>query len=208
MKDSKNIVFDLGGVVVDLAIESALREFAQLGLHPLPTPEKGWGDFGQVIHRMDCGEINTQEFLAILHQRCNPDATDDQLKQAFNSIIRLPRHRLEWLRELRRHYHVYLLSNLSELHWDETQRLAREHGIPVSECFDEVFLSYRLRMAKPDPRIYDRLVVDTGIRPEETLYIDDLPENIAAGKNIGLQTLHIATNTLDEELPKRFPEIL
>lgn len=208
MKHIKNIVFDLGGVLVDLAIEPALKAFAQLGLNPLPSPEAGWGDFGQVIHRMDCGDISTQEFLILLRQRCRPGVSDEDLTKAFNRVIVLPRQRMELLLQLRKQYHLYLLSNLSQLHWEETCRQAEALGIPFAACFDGLYLSYQLRMAKPDTHIYQHLIQDTGIIPEETLYLDDLPENIEAGLRARLQSVKIAPNHLEDSLPTLFSAIL
>lgn len=212
----KNIIFDLGGVIVDLDLAPALRAFAHLGLMPegisLEQISRGgipkdW-PLVPLIRRMDCGEIDTPAFFRLLREQHGVTATDEQLAEAFNRIILLRRNRLEWLCALRRHYRVYLLSNLSDLHWQEARRQAEVFGFSLDDCFDEVFLSYRLRMAKPDPRIFDHLIRTTGIEPAETLYIDDLPDNIEAGSRAGLQGHKIVTNGLEAELPKLFPGIL
>ena len=74
--------------------------------------------------------------------------------------------------------------------------------------FHQMFLSYKLHMVKPDAQIFQHLISETGIVPQETLYIDDLPDNIEAGKAVGLVTQKIDPNTLDQTLPKLFPKIL
>ena len=168
---------------------------------------KDW-PIAQLIHRMDCGEMDTPTFFNVLRQQCGTQATDEQLAQAMNSVIRLRKNRLEWLLALRKQYRVFLLSNLSDLHWQETRRQASKFGIRLEDCFDEVFLSYRLHLAKPDARIFEHLIRATGILPAETLYIDDLPDNIEAGNQAGLQGYKIASNSLDDNLPKLFPELL
>ncbi|MBQ7570755.1 MAG: HAD family phosphatase [Bacteroidaceae bacterium] len=216
MNDYKNIVFDLGGVVVDLDIPSSIQAFAKLGIVPQGVTleelsrggiPKDW-EMREMMHAMDVGEMSADEFVALMLKAARPGTTRQNIVDAFNSIIRLPRHRLEWLKQLRRNHRVYLLSNIGELHWTETCRLAHEAGTDVEECFDEVFLSYRLRMAKPDPRIFQHLIEATGIVPEETLYIDDLPDNIRAGQAAGLRAHKIDCNALDEEIGNLFPEIL
>ena len=216
MKDIKNIVFDLGGVIVDLDIPSSIKAFAKLGIVPQGITleklsrggiPKDW-EMREMMHAMDIGDMSASEFVGLMLKAAKPGTTEQDIVEAFNRIIRLPRHRLEWLKRLREHYRVFLLSNIGELHWAETSRVAHSLGIDIEECFDEVFLSYQLRMVKPDPRIFQHLIEATGIVPEETLYIDDLPDNIRAGQAVGLQAHKIDCNALDKEIGKLFPEIL
>lgn len=216
MKIINNIIFDLGGVVVDLDISSSIKAFAQLGITPqgITLEELSRGDIPknwemrEMMHAMDVGKMSATEFVNLMLKAAKPGTTAQDIVEAFNCIIRLPRHRLEWLKRLRKNHRVFLLSNIGELHWAETCRLAHSLGIDIEECFDEVFLSYQLRMVKPDPRIFEHLIEATGIVPEETLYIDDLPDNIRAGQDFGLQVHKIDCNTLDKEIGKLFPEIL
>lgn len=207
MNTIKNVIFDLGGVIVDLEVEPALKAFAELGFQSLLSSPEVRSEMHEINHRMDRGEIDTDTFLSILRQHCQSGVTDEELVTAFNRVIVLPRHRLQRLTALRKHCRVYLLSNLSDLHWRETRRQATAHGIDIDSCFDEVFLSYRLKMAKPDPNIYRHLIDATGIDPKETLYIDDLTENIRAGSEAGLQAHQIPCNGLDEEWEKLFPSV-
>ena len=218
MKDVsiKNIVFDLGGVIVDLNIKSSIMAFAQLGLKPkgLSLEElsrngipKDW-EMLPLMHAMDLGEMNPTTFVGILKNECRPGTSDEEIINAFNRIIRLPRHRIEWLQKLKQHYNLFLLSNIGQLHWDETLRQANGFGLSFEQCFHQMFLSYKLHMVKPDAQIFRHLVSETGIVPQETLYIDDLPDNIEAGKAVGLITQKIDPNTLDQTLPELFPNIL
>lgn len=207
MKEIRNIIFDLGGVVVDLDIETATKAFASLLVAPPHNQQEAVAYLRPLMHAMDRGEMAGTEFIATLKAACKPHVTDQQIMDAFNRIILMHRHRLEQIRQLRSHYRVFLLSNIGDLHWAETLRQSREMGIPIEECFDEFFLSYRLRMAKPDPRIFAHLIGATAIRPEETLYIDDLPDNIETGRSFGLQVQQIEMNTLDTVFPSLFPEM-
>ncbi len=202
------VVFDLGGVVVDLEVKPAIMEFAKLGLiadgvslehlsnNGLP---KDW-PLAQLMHAMDRGEIDGDTFVEQLRSKCKPGTTDEEVLQAFNLIIGLRPQRLQWLSSLRRHYRVFLLSNIGDIHWQETRRKALETGIAMEDCFDGFFLSYKMRLAKPDARIYDQLIEQTGIDPSTTLYVDDLPDNIEAGKRAGLQAYKIPCNGLDEQM--------
>ena len=208
MRDIRNIVFDLGGVIVDLDIQASIQAFSKIMVRPVSTMEEAINSLRPLMHAMDVGEMSAETFIGIMKSQCHPDVTDGEIVGAFNRILRLPYHRLQWLKELKKHYRVYLLSNIGDIHWTETLRKSQELGVDFPSCFDETFLSYKLRLAKPDLRIYEKLIESTGIRPDETLYIDDLPDNIEAGRKMGLISKQITTNTLDTELPKLFPKIL
>lgn len=207
----KTIIFDLGGVIADLKTKEAFRAFAEKGV---PIPEELYTATGplngvpsdipmlSMIHRMDVGDITGNEFLETIQKQCRPGTTYDELLHAYNDLIEVPRHRLEMLRELRKTHQVFLLSNIGDLHWEKFRDVCAEAGVPVEECFDRLYLSYQLRMAKPDARIFEHVISDSGINPAEALYIDDFIDNIRAGEAAGLQTFHIAGNTLDERLPQ------
>ena len=216
----KNVVFDLGGVLVDLKTAEAGRLFAELGLpmpvafstakplNGMPTAEPGpAGDFIRLVHAMDTGELTGEKFIDIILSQCRPGVTRQQVSDAYNSAIVFPRQRLELLQRLRRDYKVYLLSNIGDMHWATTVESARRQGFDIEECFDQMFLSYQLRMAKPDPAIFQHLIKTTGINPAETLYIDDFHENIAAGQQAGLIAFQIEGNSLERYLPHLFPHL-
>lgn len=205
----QTIIFDLGGVIADLKTKEAFRAFAEKGL---PIPRSLYEHSGvlngvpsdvpmlSMIHRMDIGEITGQDFLTTVQQQCRPGTTYEELLHAYNDLIEVPRHRLEMLCELRKTHKVFLLSNIGDLHWEKFRDVCEESGITVNDCFDRMYLSYQLKMAKPDPRIFQHLITDSGINPANALYIDDFIDNINAGKEAGLNTFHIAGNTLDERM--------
>ena len=192
MKEIKNVIFDLGGIIVDLDIERITKSFARLGL----TPDKL--DVHALMHEMDLGNMNEQGFIDTLLPKCLPGTTGRDLVDAYNSILRLPRHRLERIAELHKTHRTFLLSNLGDIHWCEMQRLSAECGIQFESLFNKLFLSFQLRMTKPDERIFRHLINETGINPDETLYIDDLEANIAAGAKVGLITRLVDMNRLDD----------
>lgn len=205
----KTIIFDLGGVIADLKTKEAFRAFAEKGL---PIPPEFYTCAGPLngapsdipllgmIHRMDVGEITGEQFLLMVQSQCRPGTTYDELLHAYNDLIEVPRHRLEMLCDLRKTHQVFLLSNIGDLHWEKFRDVCAESGITVDDCFDRMYLSYQLRMAKPDPRIFEYLIADSGIDPKEALYIDDFIDNIHAGEAAGLNTFHIEGNTLDERM--------
>jgi len=208
MTPIKNIIFDLGGVIVDLDLPTALKAFARLGVMPegISLEEmskngipRNWSMI-RLMHAMDIGDMGPSEFVATLKTQCLPGTRDEDIVKAFNTIIRTERKRLLWVKALKQHHKVFLLSNIGQLHWDETLRQTEALGCPIGSCFDRMFLSYQLRMVKPDERIFRHLISETGIDPAETLYIDDLPDNIEAGRHVGLVAHKIDCNGLDQAM--------
>lgn len=202
----KTLVFDLGGVLVDLDPAACMHAFHKLGM-PIATgmtvedlSRQGMpkvGRMAELMRAMDNGQICGDEFVAATQPLCAQGTTAEEIRQAFCSIIVFKPQRFLWIQKLKKRYTTYLLSNISDLHWAHTIRLAQEAEVNMEECFDKCFLSYQLKMTKPDPRIYETLLKETGLNPTETLYIDDFPDNIEAGRKVGMQVFKLETNCLD-----------
>lgn len=206
----KNIVFDLGGVIADLDIRGMLERFVALGWKPqagvAAFPREGdemrmirnladLGPIAELISKMDRGDISGLDFARLILRDCAPDTTLEQVVDTYNSLIVIPRERIEWIASLRQQYRILLLSNIGDLHWAYFQKECARQGVPVSEMFDDIYVSYQLHMAKPEPAIFEHLIEDSGITPAETLYIDDSPANIQMGASYGLQTCLIEPNS-------------
>lgn len=209
----KNIIFDLGGVLADLKTREAFLEFRNFGL-PLPShlidasqPLSGDSSdeyFINLIHRMDVGDITGNEFIDEILSHCNPGITRQQVVSAYNDMIEVPASRLELLVKLKQHYGIYLLSNIGDMHWDAFCKAVKMNGYDVDELFDRKYLSYRLHLAKPDPRIFTSMIEDAGFNPSECLYIDDNHKNIIEGTNAGLLGFEIKPNSLEDYISELF----
>lgn len=216
MQSFKNIFFDLGGVLFNLHLQRTLAALQDLGMPipdsfanvepPLRGLPVGKHPFFQLIRKMDVGEVRREEFLAAMHGVCRPDVTDEEIIAAYETMIEVPASRLALLKRLRSRYKVYLLSNIGDVHWAAAQRMAREAGYPVEDCFDHCFCSFELGVAKPDPAIFQRVIEESGVVPGESLYIDDFADNIEAGLAAGLLAYKIDGNTLEEHVKVLFPE--
>ena len=205
---TKNLIFDLGGVVLNILVEPVQKAFQELGL-PLPkelaaltsvpdTMPTAPGPFMKLISMSNTGELQGDAFLAAIKRGCRPDVTLEQVHEAFNTMITLPKERLMKLQELSKTHRMLVLSNMGDIHWHYVQKMANDHGMPLESIFDKMYVSYQIGLAKPDPRIFEHLIHDSGINPSETLYIDDFAENIAAGRQAGLHTLQIESNQIEK----------
>ena len=213
MQPFKNIFFDLGGVLFNIDLERALTALAALGV-PVPTRDNstkplsglpvGEHPMFQLIHEVDLGHIRKPQFLEAMHHVCRPDVTDEQILDAYCTMISVPASRLALMQQLRKHYRVYLLSNIGDVHWEYVLRVTSELGYPMDTCFDHCFCSFELGVSKPDPAIFQRVIAESGVNPAESLYIDDFNDNISAGKAAGLIAYKIDGNTLEQHIPTLF----
>jgi glucose-1-phosphatase len=190
----KNIIFDWGGVITDLNLDSIVRAFKDLGFH----------HFGEsFIHnrgrnyflRFETGKIKETEFLKFLRKQLSPDVTDRQILDAWNSILGdLPADRWNMLVEARKSYRTFLLSNTNSLHVSYyTQKIGNLYGQKGFEpLFEKIYYSHQLGMRKPDRDIYEFVLQDSRLKPGETLFIDDNLENIATALELGIKTYQLA----------------
>ena len=186
----KNIVFDLGNVLVKLDEQETIRRFEQLGLkeagHIGDNPE-----ILKLFRNLGIGSVSNQEFFDGFRRIANTEATDEQITDAANGMLRyIPDEKKQKLLDLRRAgSRTYLLSNTNDIHWRYCADVLfpmQDYG--VDDYFDGVFLSQELHVEKPDDRIFQIVVKKAGILPNETLFVDDLEENCLAAKRNGFHT--------------------
>ena len=187
MTPIKNIIFDFGGVLSDLDFQGCLEGLVGLG-YPREKLTKEFVMTG-VFQKMDLGTISTEEFWEELRRTSHrPDVGDEEWRAVWNSILLgIPKQRYEALRELRKGYRLFLLSNISDPHWEYTvQNLAQYGGECFLDWFERVFLSFQMHLEKPDTAIFKKVLEETGISAAETLFVDDRGDNIQGARRTGL----------------------
>jgi len=188
MDKIKNIVFDLGGVILTLDRSEAVRRFQQAGLGQAeelldPYHQKG------VFLDLEEGRLNSEEFYDAIRQLAGKHISDEMIDHGWLGFIAdTPAYKLEMLEELRKSYNLYLLSNTNPviMSWALSPQFS-EKGKSLDQYFDKMYLSYQLGVTKPHPRIYKHLIEDSGIIPSETLFIDDGTANVETGKALGMR---------------------
>lgn len=184
----RNIIFDFGNVLFDLDLAAFEREMRALsGERFREGKEKLLQE--RVFELYETGGLSTAEFAdkIALELGC----TQAQVVDAWNTIfIGMPSSRFEMLLRLRQHYKVFLLSNINDIHerWIADYML-REHGLSDYESlhFDGVYFSHLIRLRKPTREAFEYVLADAEIQPEQTVFFDDLPENVEAAKLVGIQ---------------------
>ena len=195
----KTIVFDFGGVIVNLTAHETLNRFAALGV---ANPGQFLNHYHQKgpFRELESGAIDNETFYEKLRQLTNdPTLTAEQIDHAWCGFLAgpAPQYNIDMLEDLRRRgYRLLLLSNTNPavVRWAHSPAFAPS-GKPISDYFDKLYLSCEVKLMKPDEAIYRHLLDDAQLRPEETLFIDDSQANIDAAAALGIHT-YLATNTV------------
>ena len=184
MTNIKNLIFDLGGVLVGFDSRRSTDAFSRMGCEKVAEyiEEHRTED---LFYSIELGLITTQEFCQEVRQMTATTASDEDIIAAWNALLTpVTPERKQRLRELRESgCRLFLLSNTNEMHW----KLCAGQ---LDGCFERVFLSYEMQLAKPDPKIFSEVLRRAGINADETLFIDDNADNIAAAQTLGIQTFH------------------
>ena len=190
-KNIKNIVFDLGGVLVDLDFKSAINGLQEAGFANVKEQLQAF-DRGGIFQKFELGEVNADEFRTAIRENSTVTLTDEEVDTLWNlMLLEIPREKLELILELRGKYMVYLLSNTNSIHWDYVCKNAFNYrGFRVNDYFEETFLSFEMHLAKPDKAIFEKVLEEANLLPEETLFIDDSEANCQAAEELGIHTHH------------------
>jgi putative hydrolase of the HAD superfamily len=199
----KNIIFDLGGVLLPVDYHAVIRAFEQLGM---PDADQFYSQQTQqpLFDRFERGEISGGEFLRTL-KTFFPQADERELTHAWNAILgRFPEERLNLLTRAAKHYRLFLLSNTNEIHISRfLQDLKADFGLDnLNTHFEEVYFSYETGFRKPEREIYELVLLENNLIAEETLFIEDTEKNVTGALQVGIPTryLHVHEGEKVEDL--------
>ena len=192
-KEIKNIIFDLGGVVIDLDRNQAVEGLEELGIRNADSLLGVYGQKGPFL-MLETGEIKEAEFFDLILSECKPGTGCAEIRAAFERfLVGLPVERLQTIGELRKKgYKVFILSNTNPLmyhHWIEDA--FRQEGQSVNDYFDGIVVSFQENTCKPDPQIFLNLLNRYSIKADETVMLDDSEANCEAAKSVGMQAVRI-----------------
>lgn len=193
MINIKNIIFDFGGVIHDIRYENIADAFVKHGVTDL-------GDFyskDSQTHEMDLfekGLITPMQFRDYVRTATGKALSDDTVDEIINAIlIDVPSERIALLKNLRKHYHVYLFSNTNQINYDcFTVKLKKKFGFDIfSECFDYAYFSHMMHCRKPDPDGFRMITEQQHLYPSETVFIDDIAKNLNGAREVGIHGIHL-----------------
>lgn len=186
----RNLIFDFGNVLFDLDLPRIPKGFQRLLGDQYPEAQEKLAR-DRVFELYETGGLTSEEFIDALRFCASPALSAEAVTEVWNSIfLDMPRERLDMLLRLRQNYKVFLLSNINEMHehWIADYML-RKHGVTDFEStfFDGVYYSHLVRLRKPDREIYEYVLADAELKPEQTLFFDDLEVNVQAASELGIR---------------------
>ena len=184
------IVFDLGGVLIDLDIERCKRAFRE---------DLGYSDIDEILdacHQkgfysdLEEGVITEDEFRSRILAQARPDAGPEDVDRAMWTLLTgMAPYKVELLKMLAGRYDLYLLSNNNSISMKRSRKIFEDAGIPMDEIFSGLFLSYSMKMLKPSEKIYRETAVRIGLPVHELLFIDDSESNVSAASSVGFNAV-------------------
>lgn len=190
----RNIIFDLGAVLLNINPLLSLNEISKVsGIDH--SELKSRLEKGNIFGKFDCGLINPDQFRSEMCNIMGKLVSDEEIDRIWNLLLLdFPLHRVKLIRELKKNYRIFLLSNTNSIHYHSyTNTFYREYGTKFEELFDSLFLSYEMGFHKPDAEIYKQMLNRADLNPSECLFIDDLLPNIEAASALGIETIHLTS---------------
>lgn len=194
MKQIKNIVFDFGGVIIDIDRDSAVKKFVKIGVKDADNLLDKYHQKG-IFLEVEDGRIDAETFRLKLSECCGKELTYKEVESGWKGFITsVEQYKLDYLKALRdRKYNVYILSNTNPyiMGWARSEEFTSA-GRPLDDYVDKIYASYELKSVKPDRKIFEYMIKDTALNPSETVFVDDGASNIAIGEELGFITLQPA----------------
>lgn len=185
----KNIVFDFGGVIAGIDRDKAVQAFIKLGLKDADTRLDKYHQTG-IFQDLEEGKLSADEFREKLGELCGRKLTECETRQAWLGFFtEVDVRKLDYMLELRKTYHVHILSNTNPfvMSWARSKEFSSA-GKPLDDYCEKLYLSYQIGCTKPERKIFDFMIADSGMLPSETLFVDDGASNIGVGKELGFYT--------------------
>lgn len=188
----KNIIFDLGGVIIRLNdVSEPIRRFKAIGLADADQQLGVYGHKG-IFKELESGVLDAEGFQQKLAEMSGRESVSyDEAYHAWMGYMKdIPTERLDYMLELRKDYKLFLLSNLSPYFGDFVKSTRFDgRGNSIDHYLDKAFYSYELKDYKPSPSIFMKVLDNAGLTAAECLFVDDSPHNVAAAEAVGMQAM-------------------
>jgi HAD superfamily hydrolase (TIGR01549 family) len=203
MQEIKNIIFDLGGIFLDIDFSRTEQAFSDLGVRF--SSYYSQHDASELFELLETGKISPEQFHRAFVEETGLHLTYEELERAWTALLLgFPKERVYWLAEISKRYKIFLFSNTNKIHYDVFTKIFPEQtGFEdFNKLFIKAYYSHEMGLRKPYPESYLHILNEQKLNPEETLFVDDTYKNIEGAKQVGLQTLHLVypKTVLDLEL--------
>jgi putative hydrolase of the HAD superfamily len=200
---TSTVIFDLGGVIVDLSIENTANAFARLAgitqcdvFHVYQSND--------AFNAFEKGEIKNDEFRDFIRKVFSATAPNSEIDGCWNAmLVGLPTQKLKLLEKLKTQFKTLLLSNTNGIHLSYIEDVMLK-GACLDDYFHKAYYSHKVGMRKPDSIIFEHVLADNVLDPSQTVFLDDNKENIDAAKSAGIHTIYITQPDMVYDIFKKY----
>ena len=189
----KNIILDLGRVILKINLDNTIIAFKEFGFPQLDELDIVFSRY-PFFMQFELGLISAEQFISDISKTTGNNLSDESILEAWNSMIgEYYEDTIPLIQQLSKKYRMFLLSNTNELHEKEyNNRLKKDYGIAnLSVIFEKVYYSHTLHLSKPDPLIFKFVLNENQLVAGETLFIDDILVHIESAAKLGIRTFHL-----------------
>lgn len=197
MTKIKNLIFDLGGVIMNLDVPRTIKEFEALGIKNIVN-DTGHHYTESVFYDLEIGKISELEFLTTLKSLSCLRPNIEEVRVAWNAmILDIPREKIDLILDLKENYEIFLLSNTNSIHQKKfLTEFNDENNFSFNDLFQKAYYSHEIGKRKPNIESFEFVLNDSKLNPSETLFLDDSLQNIESAKSIGIEGLLISNGCL------------
>jgi glucose-1-phosphatase len=196
LQSVKNIIFDLGGVIINIEPLNILKDMEPEREQRFRSGFKRLSEQA-VFDNFEIGQLSEKEFRQKVCREIKEDLSDNEFDRIWNRLLLdYPAKNIQIIQALKKSHRLFLLSNTNSIHYRAyAPQLEKTHGVSFSDLFEKVWLSHELGCRKPDEKIYNHVLEDANIKAEETLFADDTLSNLQAAEKLHIKTLHVERNS-------------
>ncbi len=195
-KDYENIIFDLGGVVIDLDTDRTVQAFADFSKQPFEQARYSFQN-EKVFTDYEMGQIDDATFRNGIRELFGQEASDEEVDAAWNAmLLEIPKSKIDLIRFLQGKHRLFVLSNTNAIHIRKfNQILKAAHGYEsLDPLFETIYYSHDVGLRKPNIDIFEHVINDGKMEPTATVFLDDNAMNVAAAQKTGIHTLHVTSS--------------
>ncbi|AFM03974.1 haloacid dehalogenase superfamily protein, subfamily IA, variant 3 with third motif having DD or ED [Bernardetia litoralis DSM 6794] len=191
------IIFDLGGVIINLNYKKTEQEFEALFGNDFSEMYSKQSQT-DIFNKLETGDISEKQFVEAMQKSSSKEISHQEIITAWNAmLLDIPKERIELLEQIGKEKRIFLLSNTNEIHKKAFDKIILEaHQMKGLEpLFEKAYFSHLVGMRKPNREIFDFVIQENNLNPQKALFIDDSPQHIEGALKTGLNAYHLEVST-------------